>query len=276
MVAPGQLVRTSIQTNATLLTPALIDLFVRFDISVSVSLDGPPDVHDRTRRDIRGQGTSDRVRSGLRMLQDQGLLAGVVVVVTPALIAAGEATLIRYLVECGVESAALIAQRPGYGEPVTNATTLPLADYCAFLLAVERARRRMAPQLDVREIDAADKALRGMAPRTCELQGSCVGQYFTLEPDGTIAHCDKYVGDPLATLGTTSDSFAAITRGAAARLLRERGAATVEQFGKCRWRQHCRGWCPHERDLAARSATLGNCCGLAPLFDGLDAMRETV
>lgn len=274
MLVPGQQVRTSIQTNATLLTPKLLDLLVRFDISVSVSLDGPPEVHDQTRRDKRGRGSSERVRAGLVTLQTVGLLAGAVVVVTPALIAAGAERLVRYLAECGVESAALIAQRPGHDEAVTDATTLPVADYCAFLLAVERARRQIAPRLDVRELDAAEKALRGMPPRTCELQGSCVGQYFTIEPDGTVAHCDKFVGDPLATLGTVADPFDMVARGAAARRLQARGTATLHDLGACRWRRHCRGWCPHERDVAARSGAAGGCCGLAPLFDGLDAMRE--
>lgn len=274
MMMPGQQIRTSLQTNATLLTPALLELLVRFDIGVSVSLDGPPEVHDQTRRDIRGEGSSDRVRTGIAMLQDKGLLSGVIVVVTPALIAAGALRLVGHLLDCGVESAALIAQRPGHDEAVDAASTLPVSDYCTFLLAVEGVRRRIAPQLDVREIDAAEKAVRGLPPRTCELQGSCVGHYFTIEPDGAVSHCDKFLGDPYATLGTVFDPFEDVARGAAAERLRARGAATLEPLTECRWRQQCRGWCPHERDVAARSGAPGDCCGLNTLFEGLDAMGE--
>lgn len=59
----------AIQTNATLVTPDWIDLFSEFKIDVGVSLDGPPEVHDRYRVDKAGRGTYARTIKGLNVLR---------------------------------------------------------------------------------------------------------------------------------------------------------------------------------------------------------------
>ena len=76
-----------IQTNGVLLTDEFIDIFVRFDVGISVSIDGPPDVHDRFRVDQSGDGSFDRVRDAIAMLigrdDARPLFTGVLAVVDP-------------------------------------------------------------------------------------------------------------------------------------------------------------------------------------------------
>ena len=45
-----------VQTNGVLLTEEFIDIFVRFDVGISISIDGPSDVHDRFSRRQAGPG----------------------------------------------------------------------------------------------------------------------------------------------------------------------------------------------------------------------------
>lgn len=77
-----------VQTNGVLLTDPIIDMLVRYDVGISVSIDGPAAVHDRFRRDHRGRGSSDRVRAGIArvMARDDArpLLAGLLAVIDPA------------------------------------------------------------------------------------------------------------------------------------------------------------------------------------------------
>ena len=76
-----------VQTNGVLLTDKIIDIFVRFDIGVSVSIDGPSDVHNRFRVDRRGRGSYCRVRDGISRLTERedarSLFTGVLAVVDP-------------------------------------------------------------------------------------------------------------------------------------------------------------------------------------------------
>lgn len=76
-----------VQTNGVLLSEAIIDVLVRYDVGVSVSIDGPKAVHDRYRIDHRGKGSFERVQAGIARLtareDARPLLAGVLAVIDP-------------------------------------------------------------------------------------------------------------------------------------------------------------------------------------------------
>ena len=69
-VNKGKKVRFSITTNATLLTPGIVQYLVKEEFGVNVSIDGPKEVHDGYRVDIEGKGTFDRAIRGLKLLVD--------------------------------------------------------------------------------------------------------------------------------------------------------------------------------------------------------------
>ena len=76
-----------LQTNGVLLTDEVIDIFVQFNVGVSISIDGPPDVHDRFRLDGRGRGSCNRVLDAIGRLTTRRdarpLFAGVLAVIAP-------------------------------------------------------------------------------------------------------------------------------------------------------------------------------------------------
>jgi len=78
----------SVQTNGTLLTRELLDLFAETQTSVSVSIDGPARVNDLARLDHRGASTFNATLRGIDLLDSHGerdfLFAGTLSVVQPA------------------------------------------------------------------------------------------------------------------------------------------------------------------------------------------------
>ena len=67
--ARRKMIRNSLQTNGTLLTRKWCEFLKKYNFMVGISLDGPKEIHDRYRRDRRGNGTFDRVMQGLKLLQ---------------------------------------------------------------------------------------------------------------------------------------------------------------------------------------------------------------
>jgi len=63
-------ITNSLQTNATLLTPEWCQFLKKHNFMVGISLDGPKEIHDRYRRDRKGNGTFDQAMRGLRLLQE--------------------------------------------------------------------------------------------------------------------------------------------------------------------------------------------------------------
>jgi uncharacterized protein len=62
-------ITNSLQTNGTLLTAEWCQFLKKNNFMVGISLDGPKEVHDRYRRDRKGNGSFDQVMRGLRLLQ---------------------------------------------------------------------------------------------------------------------------------------------------------------------------------------------------------------
>jgi uncharacterized protein len=75
-------IRHKVQTNATLINDRWIDLFKTWNVSVGVSLDGPPHIHDRYRLTRSRAPTCERVLSGIARLKDAGLGLSVICVLT--------------------------------------------------------------------------------------------------------------------------------------------------------------------------------------------------
>jgi uncharacterized protein len=55
----------TIQTNGTLLSPAVIEQLRRLDVQLGISLDGPAEIHDRHRKDHAGRGSYAAVSAGI-------------------------------------------------------------------------------------------------------------------------------------------------------------------------------------------------------------------
>ncbi|MFT8783586.1 cyclophane-forming radical SAM/SPASM peptide maturase YhhB [Acetobacter syzygii] len=74
-----------VQTNGLLLTDEVIDVCARYDVGISVSIDGPAEVHDRHRPDVRGRKSHAAVTAAIgRVLahpQGRSLLSGLLSVI---------------------------------------------------------------------------------------------------------------------------------------------------------------------------------------------------
>ncbi|MEM9552956.1 MAG: radical SAM protein [Acidobacteriota bacterium] len=269
---PGQRIQNSIQTNATRIDDEWVGFLRRYRFSVSVSLDGPPEVHDRTRVDIAGRGSFDDVRRGLELLRDAGLLRGVLLVITPEILELGAERLLAFFLDEGIDAVDLLPARPNNG-PGAPGLYIEPTRFARFLVEMHRARQaRGGATPRIRMLDSALQALHGEMPGFCELLGNCIGSFFAVDPDGSVSHCDKYVGDPAYVLGNVLEhDFDSLRRSEAARRIRQDNERGLARQAGCEYFEICRGWCPHERYVQAQRGDIATCCGLRPLFDQLRA-----
>jgi uncharacterized protein len=76
----GVRLRHTIQTNGTLLTREWCDLLAEYQVGIGLSVDGPADIHDQSRRTLSGKGTHAKVMAGYRLLRDHGISPGAICV----------------------------------------------------------------------------------------------------------------------------------------------------------------------------------------------------
>jgi uncharacterized protein len=81
MLAPADL-SFSLQTNGTLINDDWCEKFIKHNISVGVSIDGPSAYHNMHRRHRNGTGTFDQVLSGVGKLKEHSIPFSVICVLT--------------------------------------------------------------------------------------------------------------------------------------------------------------------------------------------------
>ena len=66
---PG--IRFGMQTNATLLKPKHVEVFLKYGLRAGVSIDGPKEINDEHRFDLKGNGSHDRIMRGLKYFRKE-------------------------------------------------------------------------------------------------------------------------------------------------------------------------------------------------------------
>jgi uncharacterized protein len=75
-------VQQALQTNATLITQEWCDFFKAHRVQVSVSIDGPQDLHDANRISRSGRGTFERAMRGVKLLAKNDIPVSNIAVLT--------------------------------------------------------------------------------------------------------------------------------------------------------------------------------------------------
>ena len=127
---PGQLVRIHLQTNGTLIEERWVRLLQLFGIKASVSLDGPAELHDEVRKDVKGRPTSARALGGLRKLQDADLLSGTLMVVGEDMLRIGAERVHAFLQDSNINSVCFLPVRP----QAHSRSSMPVGRFVDFLI----------------------------------------------------------------------------------------------------------------------------------------------
>lgn len=72
-----------LQTNATIIDEEWIKIFLKYDIHLGVSIDGPKDINDISRIDFSGNSTHEIIIKNIRILKSSGVKIGVLAVCNP-------------------------------------------------------------------------------------------------------------------------------------------------------------------------------------------------
>jgi uncharacterized protein len=239
----------SLTTNATLVTDDDAALFEEFPFSITVSIDGPPNVQDSQRPLRRGGPTSARVLRGIeRLLARRPRQFDARMTVTrdtgPLL------PILDYVLSLGFDSAgfAPVIAAP---KPATELQGSALNGFTAEMIAC--GRHALAEMLAGRRYGFANletglyELHRGSArAHPC---GAGAG-YLSIDSDGDAFACHRLVGDARFHFGNITEEIDDRRRHAH---LVARAVDTQEPCRTCWARYLCGGGCYHE--VAARGRT---------------------
>lgn len=265
----------SVTTNGTLVTPADGEFFEEHGFAVTVSLDGPRDVHDGQRPTRSGRGSFDRIMRNIAPLltMQRRMQVTARVTVTPANL--GLRHTLDHFVALGFHSvgfAPMLASPNGQGELQAADLEVMLGEMIDCGHEYERRMQRGERYPFANVVNAMREIHRGThRPYPC---GAGAG-YLGVSADGELSACHRFVGDDAGAMGSLGDGIDHARRN---RWLAERHVHRQSPCRECWARYLCGGGCHHEVIARGRPACdyvrgwLQYCLGaylrLTPLFGG--------
>jgi uncharacterized protein len=251
---PGQAVVNALQTNATLVDDDWAAFFREHDFLIGVSIDGPPELHDRYRRDRAGRPTYQRVLSGIRLLQQHEVRCNALVTVNRRN-AEQALEVYRHLTGLGFAHLQFIpvVERPAQGpqaeslrHEVTTWSVRPEA-LGKFLCDVfDYWARNDVGRVFVQLFEAALNVWLGREATLCVFSPTC-GRALAVEHNGDLYACDHFVC-PEHLLGKVSaETLAVLVDGPRQRAFGNAKADLSEDCRACPVLRFCGGDCPKHR-----------------------------
>jgi len=296
---PDQTVEHTIQTNGTKIDEAWCAFFREHRFLVGLSMDGPPEVHDRYRVDKGGGATHHKVLAAARLMAEQGVDVNILCTVHTANEDRG-AEIYRYfrdevgarylqfipIVERATPESLPVADagwgtagrevRPLYtldGSLVTS-RSVTADGWGRFLSSVfDEWVVRDVGTVFVQMFDAALSSWVGAPPAVCIFGETC-GNALTVEHTGDVYSCDHFV-EPAYLLGNIRETH----------LLTMVASPEQRKFGtdkrdtlpmycrECPVRFACHGECPRNRFIETPSGEPGLnylCAGYLSFFTHIE------
>ncbi len=251
--AAGKSLVVSLTTNGTRFTPEVLDFLSEHRIGVSVSIDGPPDLHDANRRYSRrnGGGTYADVVAGLKLLRAHGCRPPAArVTLTPEQWARVPEVFDHVLglgfLEVGIAPASPI-----------NARLLPTpaqdeALFAGFALLAERFAREAAQGRALPFSNLLDLLARLHLGQVKSAPCGAGLGYLALDAEGRFFLCHRFAGVERFRVGDLDSGVDYAKIGAC---LAAQAAPREEACGACWARSLCAGGCHYENHL--REVQLG-------------------
>ena len=187
----------SVQTNGVLISDAFLDLCSDHDVTISVSLDGPPEVHDRFRVDRLQQPSHAKVVAGIERLRRHPsadrLFSGVLAVVDPV---TEPLMIYQYFKEMGVPSVDFLYRDGNHTHLPYGKTSVESVEYGHWISAVLDQYVADPAPLRIRMLDDMIKLLLG-GVGVKEGVGLTDYGILVIDTDGTVKKNDTLKSSPL-------------------------------------------------------------------------------
>lgn len=276
----GTRVENCIQTNGTRISHDWVELLKQYRIAVGVSVDSSQRLHDSRRVTKNGKGSWNATQAGIAKLAEGNVDIGLLAVIDEDALAMGAAAYLQGLASHGVKGVAVLNALPANesGRPNSEAYLSwgRYVDFMREMFAIWWQDYRDA--FDIRELSALVDALRGQRHGLCIYDGNCMGKYVTVEPDGRLSACEKYVGSPDYDFGHLGNRSIAEAFGASTTLRTAVEAVDVQKRQArqaCDYFAICQGGCPHDSLNNARFGQKGSgCCGLRNLIKDMEVALQ--
>jgi uncharacterized protein len=235
-----------VQTNGTLVDESWADLLAELKIGPSVSIDGPPVLHNSIRTFLDGGPTHALAMRGYRLMQSRDLNTGMLMVISQKNVNMPEAIWEWILKEQIPHFDFLPCIEPELwrdeGRQIFGLSTEQVAEFSIrfFDLWFDHGD----PNIRIRTFRDAIKGQLGGRVNICSWKAGCL-QHISFDAAGNAFPCARYLSYPETRMGNINEmTFPEIMQTAATQRIHHGIATGQEKCKGCKWNSICGSGCP--------------------------------
>lgn len=243
---------------------------------VGISLDGIPAIHNLRRVDYRGRGTAQHVASGIKKLRQYGIPFGALIVVDYTVSKTDLREMFDYFYETGLNDIEFLNIVPDNRIPARGKVDESYITYADFISFLTQAFiiwwKEYRTILNIPQFSDFIRGIQNPGTKlvACYWSENCSQEVITIEPNGDLSPCDKYVGDAGSHYGSLmkNDLAELLAYSAHNQTAKREEQEAFSKMRQCRWFSLCQGGCPHDRVINRRHAANydDSCCGTGKLL----------
>lgn len=250
----GQVVCNALQTNGMALDADWARFLARYRFLVGVSLDGPPEVHDRWRPTHSGAPTYERVMAGISILRQYRVETNILAVVHAANAHLAETTL-AFFHEQGLRHLQFVPAVDRLPDGSLAEHSVAPAAYGDFLCRLFDAWYQDGhPEVSIRLFDNLVGIAAGHPSEMCELAARC-DSYYVVEHNGDVYPCDFFVDRPRYLGNLLHEPVTQILKSSRREAFASSRASLSDGCADCTWLPMCHGGCLRYRFASTGSLT---------------------
>jgi uncharacterized protein len=232
-----------IQTNGSLLTDDFLIFCAEKAVTVSLSFDGPAEIHDMNRKDLNGKGTHYRTMQALQKIKKAGLTLGCVCVLHKQNVDR-IAELYQFFSSNRINFRVNPVVRSGRAVNNYNALALTPVEYGLAMRRLFDLWFYDNGAIQVEPLHTIVGNYVGPSIWGCDYHGNCLKNIISINPDGTVYPCGRFAGLEKFRLGNiTRNTLRSIFATPLFRTLSGRSAETIESCRDCIFSEVCNGGC---------------------------------
>lgn len=246
----------SIQTNCFHISKEYMAFFKKYDVHVGVSIDGSEKIHNKTRVDINGNGTFEKIKENIVKLVDNGVSVSGLIVVTKDLLNEN----LLYLNFFNYYNISLkINPLLNYGEASNeNSLWLEICDYSNYLKKIYLYMLENEIEIQINPISNIFNAIVNDTKMSdCAYKNECGKNFICVDYKGDIYPCGRFYDVYGSCLGNVYNTN---------NILNFTPKELSNECKNCKYLKWCYGGCSAYREIMKSDKTL-LCEDIKLLFD---------
>jgi len=243
-IKKGQRIYNSIQTNGTLLDKKWLQFLAQNqdNFGISISLDGPADLHDPLRFYPNKNGSHKEIIRAIHYLEKEGVTPHVICCVS-SLNCDSPERVFTFLVERGIKNIKFLQVQGRDSNGKLLPSSVSPRKYADFLITILKKWIELDdPEIEIREIRSIISTMLGGETGECIFAGECY-KYLTIYQDGSIYGCDSLPKIESLRLGHINNGIKGMEQSPPFIRFRNRLDKIKKRCIACEWHRICKGGC---------------------------------